>query len=79
VAGPAPAVAELVRDGENGFRVANAAEAIAPALVRLLLHPPLRGRLGAAGRELQRRRYTWPAVVESHEAVFRAVAGDRFS
>ena len=75
VAGSAPAVAELVRDGENGFRVDNAAEAIAPVLIRLLRDEPLRTRLGAAGRELQRRRYTWPAVVEEHEAVFQAVAG----
>jgi glycosyltransferase involved in cell wall biosynthesis len=79
VAGSAPAVAELVRDGENGFRVDNAAGAIAPVLVRLLLDPPLRERLGAAGRELQRRRYTWPAVVEAHESIFRTVAGGRFS
>jgi glycosyltransferase involved in cell wall biosynthesis len=79
VAGPAPAVAELVQDGENGFRVANDAEAIAPVLTGLLLDRPLRRRLGAAGRELQRCRYTSPAVVEGHEAVFRAVAGVRFS
>jgi hypothetical protein len=70
-------VAELVRDGENGFRVANDAEAIAPDSSPS--RSAVRRRLGAAGRELQRRRYTSPAVVEGHEAVFRAVAGVRFS
>lgn len=77
VAGMAPAVAELVRDGENGFRVESEPEPISSALVRLLLDPALSARLGRAGRDLQAARYTWDRAAEVHASAFGEIAGRR--
>jgi len=73
VAGPAPAVRELVTDGVNGFCVSQDPTEIAAALVRLLRDPALCQHMGAAGQALQQERYTWDAVTEVHETVFRRV------
>jgi glycosyltransferase involved in cell wall biosynthesis len=57
------AVPDLVEHGENGYLVeVGDVDAIATCLDRLLADPALRRRMGAAGRERARARYTWPAV-----------------
>lgn len=75
VAGMAPAVEELVQDGTTGFRVENNAEAVSPALIRLLRDSELRRRLGEAGHALQQDRFTWEAAAELHLDVFASVCG----
>ncbi len=70
VGGPAPAVRELITEGENGFCVPQEPQAIADALIRLLQDPALRARMGANGRALQQARYTWEAVARAHRAVW---------
>lgn len=77
VGGPAPAVQELIAEGEDGFCVAQDKDAIAGALVRLLRVPALCRRLGDAGRRKQQERYTWPAVLQVHQQVFEDVAAYR--
>lgn len=73
VAGPAPAVRELVANGVNGFRVAQEKEEIADALLGLLGDSALRHQLGSAGQALQKQRYSWDRVTERHQRIFRAV------
>ena len=77
VGGLAPAVRELIADGENGFCVGQDPAAIASVLLRLLEDENLRNRLGAAGREIQSTRYTWPAVTQLHLEVFHSLTGYR--
>ncbi len=70
VGGTAPAVRELVRDGEDGFCVEQDPRAIANALARLLSDRDLRMRLGEAGRRRQGQHFTWEAVAAAHRAAF---------
>jgi glycosyltransferase involved in cell wall biosynthesis len=70
VAGPAPAVRELVSDAVNGFCVDQRADEIAGALIRLLSDPALRMYLGSNGQRLQEQQFTWAAVAEVHKRVF---------
>ena len=70
VGGPAPAVQELIAEGEDGFCVDQDKNAVAGALVRLLRDPALCRRLGAAGQKKQQERFTWPAVLQIHQQVF---------
>ncbi len=51
---------ERVVDGETGFLTDN--DGLAEKLIVLLRDAGLRGRMGQAGREMARRRFTWAAV-----------------
>jgi glycosyltransferase involved in cell wall biosynthesis len=73
VAGPAPAVRELVTEGCSGFCVRQQPDEIAAVLIRLLSHPDFGRRIGAQGRCLQQARFTWDAVGEVHRQVFAEV------
>jgi glycosyltransferase involved in cell wall biosynthesis len=77
VAGMAPAVTEIVRDGETGFCTEPDPDSISAVLVRLLSDRALRERLGSAGQELQRARYTWDAVTEIHAEVYERLVQAR--
>jgi glycosyltransferase involved in cell wall biosynthesis len=70
IAGMAPALGELVKDGETGFRAANDAAAISAKLIALLDNPQMRERMGAAGYELQQSRFTWDAAADVHARAF---------
>jgi glycosyltransferase involved in cell wall biosynthesis len=74
IGGPAPAVRELVSEGENGFCVDQESQAIAAAVMRLLRDDQLRSRLGESGRFMQRSRFTWCVAAERHLSEFRRVA-----
>lgn len=75
VGGPAPAVRELIADGETGYCAEQNAASIAPILCKLLNDESLRRRLGRAGHALQSTRYTWPAVTQRHLDIFQSVTG----
>ncbi len=62
VATPVGGNVERVRDGETGFLVG--ADGLAGKLVSLLGDRDLRERMGAAGREMATREFTWAAVAE---------------
>jgi len=62
---------DLVVDGENGLLVPpRDTRALRAALERLLHDPELRSRLGAAGRERARERFSWDIVVRATLAAY---------
>jgi glycosyltransferase involved in cell wall biosynthesis len=67
------AIPEYLDDGVNGLLVdPGDARALAAALRRLLLDPPLRARLGAAARESS-AAYDWSAVSRRIGELYRRV------
>ena len=65
-----------VTHGQNVI-LAEQAQDIARATIRLLQDAPLRTRLAVAGRELIEEHYTWRRVAESYEALYRTVIRER--
>jgi phosphatidylinositol alpha-1,6-mannosyltransferase len=63
IAGRSGGIPAAVRDGETGLLVdAESVAAVTDAVGRLLDDPPLRGRLGAAGRRAVETHYNWDRV-----------------
>ena len=63
--------AELVRDGETGYLLPPGdGGALARAMVELAADPARADELGAAGRRLQRERFTGERMVEGYRAAF---------
>jgi Glycosyl transferases group 1 len=67
---------DLVVDEETGLVVSPGdSTALRAALQRLLDDPALRRRLGAAGRERARSRFSWSAATDATLAVYSEAAG----
>ena len=67
---------DLVIDGETGILVpAGDSAALRAALERLLADKNLRRRLGAAGRERARERFSWEVVTEATLAAYADAVG----
>jgi glycosyltransferase involved in cell wall biosynthesis len=65
---------EVVADGETGFLVPPATpESIASAVVRLLLDPKLRARMGMAGRQRAERLFSTERMTQAMLTQFRSV------
>jgi len=64
-----------VREAGAGEVVPLDARAIADALERVLQDPQQRQRMGQAGRELVRSRYTWPHIAEQCVRAYRREIG----
>jgi glycosyltransferase involved in cell wall biosynthesis len=65
---------EAVIDGETGIVVpAKSPEPLAAAIERLAVDPILRKRLGAAGRERARARFSLSACVDRYETLYRGL------
>jgi len=63
IAGRSGGIPAAVRDGETGLLVdAERVDAVVDAVGRLLADPPLRARLGAAGRRAVESHYNWNRV-----------------
>jgi glycosyltransferase involved in cell wall biosynthesis len=76
VAGAVGGLLDLVVDGETGFHVPPGdVRALRSALERLLADPDLRRRLGSAGRERVRERFSWAAVTAATTAAYEDVRG----
>jgi glycosyltransferase involved in cell wall biosynthesis len=58
----------------NELMIADTAEAFAAATLALLRDANARRRMGAAGRELVLRRYTWDACAASYDAIYSQLA-----
>ncbi len=73
VAGNVAGALDAVADGHTGLLVdPTDPAAVADAIVRLLRHPQLARRLGAAGAE-RARSFAWPAICQRVEAVLLEV------
>jgi glycosyltransferase involved in cell wall biosynthesis len=69
-------VAEAVADGRSGLLVPpESPDALATAIGRLLVSPPLREQLGAAARETVSRGFTEEAYLEALAALYEELAG----
>jgi glycosyltransferase involved in cell wall biosynthesis len=62
---------------ERELLVADEPPAFAAGVVALLRDPDARARLGAAGRALVMRRYTWDACAASYDAIYTRLAERR--
>jgi glycosyltransferase involved in cell wall biosynthesis len=78
VATPVGGTAEVVRDGETGYLVPpRAVEPLAAAICRLLDDPAHARALGANGRALVEREYSWERIAERTVAVYERVLQSR--
>jgi len=69
-------VVDCLRDGENGLlHEPGDVPGLRRALDRLLEDAPLRARLAACALEEVRRRYSWPVLARSIQAVYDGLAG----
>jgi glycosyltransferase involved in cell wall biosynthesis len=76
VAGNVGGLRDLVVDGETGYLVEPGDRgALRHALERLLADRDLRRRLGAAGRERARERFSWERATEATLAAYHAASG----
>jgi glycosyltransferase involved in cell wall biosynthesis len=77
VAADAGGTAEIITDGKDGFVVPiKDPHALAERISRLVTDPALRARIGAAGLETARSRFSILRMVEKVEALFINSAGD---
>jgi glycosyltransferase involved in cell wall biosynthesis len=68
---------DLVSDGETGIQVPPGdVAALRAALQRLLADRELRRRLGEAGRERVRERFSWAAVTNATLTAYAAALAD---
>jgi glycosyltransferase involved in cell wall biosynthesis len=76
VASDIPGCRQVVQDGYNGFLVPpNDSVALAEALRRLASDPALRGRMGAASRQLVMQKFTHARVNAATLAVYQHILG----
>lgn len=65
---------ETVRDGQTGLLVPPGdSDALADAIVELLLDEPRRRAMGAAGRRMVAEEYEWGSCLDRWEALYRRV------
>jgi glycosyltransferase involved in cell wall biosynthesis len=76
VASDIPGCRQVVQDGFNGFLIPpNDAAALAQALKRLASDPALRGRMGAASRQLVMQKFTHAQVNSATLKVYQRILG----
>jgi glycosyltransferase involved in cell wall biosynthesis len=77
VAAPVGNVAEVVRDGENGFIVARDPAALAETLADLIRNHEVRGRMQSASRRIYEERLTLSAFAQNLRAIYIDLAASR--
>jgi glycosyltransferase involved in cell wall biosynthesis len=71
-------ITDIVEDGTNGILVEPGdPDALAAALERLARDPVLASRLGEAGRRTVEGRFSWDAIAERWEQLYRSLAGGK--
>jgi glycosyltransferase involved in cell wall biosynthesis len=74
VAGPAPAAAEIITHGADGFFVsAQTPYAIAERLVWLFDHPQRAAEMGESGAQKVKRSFTWERLAAATESLYAAL------
>jgi glycosyltransferase involved in cell wall biosynthesis len=72
IAGPAPAAAEVVRDGYDGFFVPDQSPGVIADRLRLLLDDPgVASSMGARGGRKVEQCFTWEHLAARTEAIYR--------
>ena len=66
---------EVISSQRDGLLVQQDPPAIAEALLKLLMDPGERRRMGAAGQDKVRSEYGWERVIEKTEQMYRSVVG----
>jgi glycosyltransferase involved in cell wall biosynthesis len=74
VAGPAPALAEVISDGADGFFTPEqSASAIAERLIRLLDDPSLAASMGQSGQRKVAERFTWARLAAETMRIYKSL------
>ena len=79
IGGDIAAIREVIEEGVNGYVLPPTPELIAERTNYLLAHPTVAQTLGQAGHDKVLRHYSWAALVEKTEAVYRSVSLSAFS
>jgi len=74
---PEVGLASVVAEAEAGLVVEGDPEKLGDAIARLLADAQLRRRMGAAGQDAARRRFSWASIAEDMEDLYREVIGQR--
>jgi glycosyltransferase involved in cell wall biosynthesis len=75
IGGKAPAIADVITDGKDGFLVSQDPAEIADRILYLLDHPTEAAAMGQAGKAKVEAKYTWPKLAEKTMQVYRHVCG----
>jgi glycosyltransferase involved in cell wall biosynthesis len=75
IGGRAPAIADVITDGKDGFLVSQDPAEIADRILYLLDHPTEAAAMGQAGKAKVEAKYTWPKLAEKTMQVYRHVCG----
>lgn len=73
IGGSAPAIAEVIKDGTDGYIVNQDPAQIAERILHLLLHPSEADRMGATGQCKTEARFTWEKLTHLTEQVYQRV------
>lgn len=73
IGGKAPAIADVIADGEDGFLVSQDPAEIADRIIYLLDHPLEAASMGRAGKAKVEANYTWPQIAEKTMRVYEQV------
>ncbi len=66
-----PAVAEVVKDGVDGYLVAQEPAQIADYILHLLLNPGQAEAMGTAGQQKVQSSYTWECIAKRMEQTYQ--------
>lgn len=69
IGGDAPALREVIAEGQTGYLVGNSPSALANRLEHLLGSPALREDMGERGRQAA-ERFTWPEIAARLKAIY---------
>jgi glycosyltransferase involved in cell wall biosynthesis len=74
----AAGLAELVREGVNGYLVdINDAATMADRIAELIDNPYERQRMGKESRRISEREFAWEYIAEQYEAIYRRLCAPR--
>ncbi|NJN20661.1 MAG: glycosyltransferase family 4 protein [Leptolyngbya sp. RL_3_1] len=73
IGGPAPAIADVITEGKDGFLVNQDPAEIADRIIYLLDHPLEAAAMGRAGKAKVQANYTWPKIAEKTLRVYEHV------
>jgi glycosyltransferase involved in cell wall biosynthesis len=73
IGGNIPAIADVIREGTDGYLVEQQPSVIADRIIDLLDHPARAASMGEAGREKTEKYYTWQRLAAATERVYQSL------